>query len=89
MATKITATELSRNLSDVLNRVAYRGEEFVVERNGEVVATVGPPPIPKGVTLRELVQKLRELPRPDDKFFDDLEEIHAAQGQMEPSRWPD
>jgi antitoxin (DNA-binding transcriptional repressor) of toxin-antitoxin stability system len=88
MATKITATELSRNLSDILNRVAYRGEEFVVERNGETVATLRPP-LGKGVTVRELVRRLRELPRPDDKFADDLEEIHAAQGEMDLSRWSD
>jgi antitoxin (DNA-binding transcriptional repressor) of toxin-antitoxin stability system len=85
---KITATDLARNLSDILNRARYRGEEFVVERNGEAVATLGPPPIPKGITFRELVELIRRL-RPDPEFFDDLQEIHALQGQMEPSRWPD
>jgi len=40
--TTITATELARNLSDILNRVRYRGESFRVERNGEVVAEIRP-----------------------------------------------
>ncbi|MFN0071262.1 MAG: type II toxin-antitoxin system prevent-host-death family antitoxin [Chloroflexota bacterium] len=38
--TKITATELARNLSDVLNRARYRGEHFIVERNGEPIVTI-------------------------------------------------
>ena len=42
METKITATDLAKSLSDVLNRVRYRGERFLVERNGEPVAAVLP-----------------------------------------------
>jgi prevent-host-death family protein len=41
-ATRITATELARNLSDVLNRVRYRGESFEIVRNGEIVAELRP-----------------------------------------------
>ena len=89
MATKITATELAKRLSEVLSRARYQRESFVIERNGEPVATLGPPEIPMGSTLEELVAELRELPRPDDRFADDLEEIHAAQGSVPPSRWPD
>ena len=89
MATKISATKLARNLSDILSRAQYRGESFVVERNGEPVATVGPPELPRGATLQELVTALRKLPRPDEKFADDLEKIHAAQGEYQPSKWRD
>jgi antitoxin (DNA-binding transcriptional repressor) of toxin-antitoxin stability system len=89
MATKITATELAKNLSDVLSRAQYRGESFVIERNGEQVATLGPPELPRGPTLYELVQELRKLPRPDDRFADDLEEIHSAQRTLPASKWPD
>jgi len=42
MPTRITATEASRQFSDILNRVRYRGESFVVERSGEVVARIAP-----------------------------------------------
>ena len=38
MDTTISATELSRRMSDILNRVKYRGERFVVQRNGESIA---------------------------------------------------
>jgi antitoxin (DNA-binding transcriptional repressor) of toxin-antitoxin stability system len=89
MATKITATELARGLSEFLNRARYKGESFAVERNGEIVATLGPPEVPAGATLEALVAELRKLPRPDEGFADDVDEIHAAQGTIPPSRWPD
>ena len=38
-ATRITATELARGLSDILNRVQYHNEQFVIERNGVVVGS--------------------------------------------------
>jgi antitoxin (DNA-binding transcriptional repressor) of toxin-antitoxin stability system len=44
METRITATELARNLPDVLNRVRDKGEIFVVEQDGEVVAEIAPSP---------------------------------------------
>ncbi|MPZ49196.1 MAG: hypothetical protein GEU75_07835 [Dehalococcoidia bacterium] len=80
METKITATELARNLSDILNRVRYRGERFVVERNGEVVATLEPPPT-KGITWREFLERWPTLPKPDPDFWDDVEEAHRIMNQ--------
>jgi prevent-host-death family protein len=84
MVTKITATELARNLSDILNRVRYKGERFVIERNGESVATLEPPP--KRMTIEQFVEFLRTLPRADDRFADDLEEIRRSQGALRPPR---
>ena len=40
--TRITATDLARNLSDILNRVRYKGERFNVTRAGEVIAVLEP-----------------------------------------------
>jgi prevent-host-death family protein len=87
--TTITATALAKNLSDVLNRVKYRGERFVVVRNNEPVATIGPPPEKPTITWAEFVTLLRELPRPDPEFADDLEEIQASQPPAELTEWPD
>jgi prevent-host-death family protein len=56
--TPITATELSRNLSDVLNRVRYRGERFTAARNGERIAVLGPAHVPSCVTLRDLASQI-------------------------------
>jgi antitoxin (DNA-binding transcriptional repressor) of toxin-antitoxin stability system len=72
---KITATEAARNFSDILNRVKYNGEEFVVERNGEVVRRIVPPlkPQPPGMTGKEFAEWWRNAPKPDPEFWDDVE----------------
>jgi len=38
----VTATELARNLSRVLDRLGVEGEEVVIERNGQEVARLLP-----------------------------------------------
>jgi prevent-host-death family protein len=79
MATKITATELAKSFSDVLNRVRYRGERFLVERNGEPVATLAPvEPVP-AITLSQLVGRLGDVSLPGEGFADDLEAIQSSQ----------
>ena len=35
MTKKLTVRELSRNLSEVMGRIAYGGERFVVTKNGK------------------------------------------------------
>ncbi len=87
METRITATELSRKLSDVLNRVHYRRERFVVERNGEPIATLAPT-VHSNVTFEDLVELLKNAPRPDDRFADDLELIQADQPPATVAEWP-
>jgi antitoxin (DNA-binding transcriptional repressor) of toxin-antitoxin stability system len=79
-ATKITATELARGLSDVLNRVRYKGEHFIIERNGETIAELTPTEPQKAATLADLFALLREKGFPDEDFANDLEAIHASQG---------
>lgn len=88
METKITATDLAKSLSDVLNRVRYRGERFVVERNGEAVAAVLPVAGVRGVSVGELFERLRTISMPDEGFADDLEEIQATQPKVEFPEWP-
>jgi antitoxin (DNA-binding transcriptional repressor) of toxin-antitoxin stability system len=88
METKITATELAKNLSDILNRIRYRGERFVVERNGEPVASLAPISAPPGITVQEFLDRLGHLELPGDGFADDLEAIQAAQPKAEFPEWP-
>lgn len=88
METRITATELAKSLSDVLNRVKYKGEQFVVERNGEPIATIVPAAPPRSITLREFLLRYKHFPRPDDKFADDLEAIQASQPKASFPQWP-
>ena len=82
MDTRITATQLAKTLSDVLNRVRYTGERFLVERNGEPIATVAPAAPASGMTWRQLVALLEELPRPDEDFADDLAAAQASQSRL-------
>lgn len=88
MESKITATELAKSLSDVLNRVKYQGERFIIERSGEPVATLGPVGPALGTMLSEVAAKLKGLRFPDEDFADDLEAIHAEQRPIgEPPSW--
>ncbi len=88
METKITATELAKNLSDVLNRIRYQGERFIIERNGELIASLGPVSQPRGITGAELLARLGDLELPGDGFADDLEAIQTEQPKAEFKEWP-
>lgn len=78
MALRVSATELARSLGDVLNRVRYRGDAFVVERNGKPVARIVPLPGASRVSVREALGAWRTAGEPDPSFADDLERIGAA-----------
>ena len=86
--TTITDAQLEHGLSDVLNRVRYRGEQFRIERAGEPVAVLAPAGPPARFTVNDFITLLARLPRPDDAFADDLEAIHAAQSKAEAPEWP-
>ena len=70
---RIKATEASRGFSELLNRVAS-GETVEVDRHGEVVAVVMPPPRAM-VSGRDLIQLVKQLPRPDDRFAEDVRKL--------------
>lgn len=78
MEHRISATELARKLGDVLGRVRYRGDSFIVERNGDAVARVVPVGAGAGATLREALTAWRGAGVPDPEFADILERVRAA-----------
>ena len=88
METRISATQLARSLSDVLNRVRYKGEQFIIERNGEPVATLTPSVPTPGCTLADLLARLGALDLPGEGFADDLETIQSSQPTENGIRWP-
>ena len=88
MQNNITATELARSLSDILNRVRYRGESFIIERAGEPVAALTPPGPARGCTLADLVARLGDLELPGEGFADDLAVIQSSQTVEGTVRWP-
>ncbi|CAN5700936.1 hypothetical protein BH23GEM9_BH23GEM9_19970 [soil metagenome] len=75
MTNSVSVTDLFRNFSDYLNRVAYRGERFLLMRGGKPVAELTP--VPRGGRLGDLPALLAALPRlePTDAgaFADDLD----------------
>jgi antitoxin (DNA-binding transcriptional repressor) of toxin-antitoxin stability system len=69
-----SVTEVLRNFSDYINRVAYRGERFVLMRGGKPVAELSP--VPGGTRLGDLPALIHSLPRLTDEdaesFAEDL-----------------
>lgn len=78
METKITATELVRRLGDVLGRIRYRGDSFVVERNGEPVAKLTPLATRSAGTLREGLRAWTIAGDDVGGFAADLERVNRA-----------
>ena len=57
----ISVTEAARNFADIVSRVFYRGERFVLERGGRPVARLVP--VPRGGRLGDLPALLEAVPR--------------------------
>jgi prevent-host-death family protein len=76
---RMTATEASRNFSDVLTR-AQQGEQIEIVRNGAPVAVVGPPKRTRGITAAELQALVDELEPFDDDFAKDVAEAKRRGG---------
>jgi len=87
MATKVSATEAVRTFSDLLNRIRYRGEEFVVERGGQPVCRMTPAVQPSRLSLRDLASLLREIPSADTDFASEVRRAARKQGRLPPPPW--
>lgn len=74
-----SVTEVARNFAEYVNRVAFRGERFVLMRGRRAVAELRPVPI--GTRLGDLPGLLASLPRlgPEDAaaFENDLDTARA------------
>jgi antitoxin (DNA-binding transcriptional repressor) of toxin-antitoxin stability system len=84
---RMTATEVSRHFSNVINRVDS-GEEIEIVRNGRAVAELRRPSQPTGIsgaTLRELVDRLPPL---DAQFAREVERERTHLG-AETGAWPE
>jgi antitoxin (DNA-binding transcriptional repressor) of toxin-antitoxin stability system len=87
MTTHVSATVAARTFSDLLNRIRYRGEEFVVERAGEAICRMTPAAPVKAPSLRDLASLLQELPRPDAGYASDVRKVSRRQGRRPRSPW--
>lgn len=75
MSHTITVTEMARRFADYLNRVAYRGECFVLVRGNKPIAELRP--LPSGRLLSDLPAMLARLPHlaagDAEHFGDDID----------------
>jgi len=82
---RLSATDVARRFSEVLNRVSA-GEEIEVTRAGASVAVIAPPRI-RFVSAAQFRELLDAAPPLDPDFADDLRAIRAEVGPPE-SPWP-
>ena len=85
-STRVSATEAARRFSDLLNRVRYRGESFIIERGGEAICEVKPS-APTRFTGADWLSLSRSLPRVDDGYLDAVESAARAQPRLPKSAW--
>ncbi len=88
MSHRVTATEAARQFSDLLNRVRYEGETFVITRGGEEIGQLSPTSPDRPMTLRGLFEILKRESSPDPDFADDLETIQRDQPPAGEAPWP-
>lgn len=62
----ISATDAARSFSDIVNRVRYRGEEFIVEKGGQAVCRIVPLESAKRGTIADLIRILEQFPVDED-----------------------
>lgn len=83
---RLTATEVARRFSEVLNRVA-QGEEFEVTRAGAPVAVITLPRA-RLVSADRFRELLATAPSVDEDFAEDLRRIRREAGAEPESTWP-
>jgi len=86
MKLRISATKTARSFSELMNRVRYRGESFVVERGGKPICEILPAQPPK-FSGRELADLLRSLPKPDEEYLALVERLMANQSTVAEPKW--
>ena len=86
MEKEVSATEVVRDFSTILNKVKFGGDHFIIKRSGKPVAQILPVQDKKQKhTLKDLKESLKNLPRLDeelDSFSTDLKSICDEQPEM-------
>lgn len=81
--TRISSTELARSIGDILGRVRYRRESFIVERNGKEVALLVPAPSGNRRILEEVLRAWIEAGPRDEEWAELLERIDREDRPLE------
>jgi hypothetical protein len=85
---RLSATELAKGLSDVLNRVYYQRETVIVERGGKPLCQLTPVPRLPDFHLSDLVALLDSLPSPGEEWAEGVAQGVAEQDEYEGFEWP-
>jgi prevent-host-death family protein len=87
MKSEISATDAARRFSEVVNRVRYRNETFVVKRGGVPVCEIVPVRSTKDFRGSDLAELLRSLPHPGEEYLDTVEKNVRKQPKTQKSKW--
>ena len=72
----VTATQASRQFSELLNTIKYTGEHYTIMRGGKPIASLGPAQVSVGDKrlgdLKTLLTKLPKLGEEGKTFWSDL-----------------
>lgn len=79
--------DAARDLPELLDRVQHDRESFVIVRGDEEVGQIVPVAPRQRVTLREFVDLLGQIEKPDPEFAEDLKQIRAEQPPLDDSPW--
>jgi prevent-host-death family protein len=80
----LSVTDIARNFSEYINRVAYKGDRFILMKSGREVAELKP--VPKGRRLSELAVLLKTSARLTPNEAESFEaDIEAARKDMNKS----
>ena len=85
---RLSATELSKRLSDVLNRVHYQRETVIVERGGKPLCRLTPVPAALDFQLSDLVALLDSMPSAGEDWAAAVARGVAEQDEFEGVEWP-
>ena len=86
MKSRISASKAARSFSELMNRVRYRNDSFIVERAGKPICEILPTRPPK-FSGADLVYLLRTLPKPDEDYLAIVEEPLEKQPVVKESGW--
>ncbi len=85
---RLSATELAKKLSDVLNRVHYQRETVIVERSGKALCQLTPVLGSVEFHLSDLVALLGSLPSAGEEWAEGVEQGVAEQDESAGFEWP-
>jgi len=69
---KVSVAEAKKHLSDLLGRVAYRGERIIISKRGKPMAVLVPT---SEVPWQESLSEIRGWLDPSDPFFEVIDQI--------------